>query len=216
MTQTLKTLGRPAFAGSFLTAVVLLAGCCLVLSSCSSKSTDVRPPIVQSVISDFDDGSLAGWTKLDPFGGTLQNPGDGGNPGGYLEVADEVSGGGWLAVIAPSEFNGDLSVFSGISWDEYIWPNTPAPNCCTFSIIEASDGTRYCAKDRSPKPEGAWQQRFIPFDDSSWTLSGTTGTQGFEDVLKDVATLMINMDVSQCSFRRESGIDNVTLLAEVD
>jgi len=34
------------------------------------------------ILFDFDDGTLQGWTAEPFFGGTLSNPGSGGNPGG--------------------------------------------------------------------------------------------------------------------------------------
>ena len=117
---------------------------------------------------------------------------------------------------APSKFSGNLSMYGAITWDEYIYPNSPSPNYCTYPMIEASDGTLYRVKDRNPREEGAWYQRSVPFDDSGWVLIQNTGSLSFAEVIEDVAAVMISMDVSRCSYRRESGIDNVNLVVDGD
>lgn len=216
MAHIFRTTAESALSRASRILTLMILGLLLIGPSCSDKVMDEPEPDTapQSVISDFDDGTAGGWTKRPNFGGTLENPGEGGNPSGYLQVADNTSGGGGLVAIAPPQFSGDLSVYSGIRWDEFIWPNSPSPNYCTYPIIEASDGTRYRLDDRSPRPEGAWHQRYVPLEASYWKLNETTGTTSFEDAIRDVAALMMSMDVSKCSYRKESGIDNVMLVVE--
>jgi len=74
------------------------------------------------IISDFNSGTVQGWTESNPlqggsFGGSLFAPSTGGNPGGYLLATDSVSGGGSLAARAPAPLSGDLTVFQEVSWD---------------------------------------------------------------------------------------------------
>jgi len=66
--------------------------------------------LANTVVSDFDDGTLDGWVK-DPDGdGTLSNPLSGGNPDGYLSCYDPAQGvNTWAA--APSKFLGDWSAY---------------------------------------------------------------------------------------------------------
>ena len=77
-----------------------------------------------TLVSDFDDGTLQGWVMGDPqgfgFQGTLFNDPSGGNPGGRMVATDTLQGGGGLWALAPSTISGDLSLFEGLQWDEFL------------------------------------------------------------------------------------------------
>ena len=83
---------------------ISLAIVCLLLVFTAANSR------AATVASDFDDGTMDGWSK-DPGGdGTLSNPLTGGNPNGYLACYDPAHGvNTWAA--APSKFLGDWSIY---------------------------------------------------------------------------------------------------------
>lgn len=61
----------------------------------------------------------------------------------------------------------------------------------------------------------SWNPRFVPFDDlSAWTLStGSTGSLTFNEVIRDVDALYIQMDVTlDAGGNREAGVDNVSAI----
>jgi hypothetical protein len=164
---------------------------------------------VEEISYDWCDRTLQGWTKEEPFGGQLKvNPGFG-NPRGSMFAID-TAGGGVLYARAPDEVSGDLSLFTGVHWDEYIQPQSFIRQA-TFIILEDDDGTRY----RSEIPRGseivigAWNSRFEPFDDpDAWVLFNG-GTSMFEDLIENVAALFISMDASeQNTGGVESWVDN--------
>lgn len=79
-----------------------------------------------SPISDFDDGTVQGWMIADPAYGYVDNPGTGGSPGGYLRAVD-TQGGGGVAAFAPAQFLGDLTSYSGIEYDAFVFNHVPPP-----------------------------------------------------------------------------------------
>lgn len=60
-----------------------------------------------------------------------------------------------------------------------------------------------------------WENRFIPFDFTSGLWNVGTGTDSFEEVLRNVVGLYIQMDVTQTNFGSlpEAIVDNITLAA---
>ncbi len=70
--------------------------------------TPVLKPILPKVASEFDNGSLEGWTFEESGGISLQ--GSDGNPGGYVRISD---GTGLTRAIAPPKFLGDWSGLNG-------------------------------------------------------------------------------------------------------
>lgn len=166
------------------------------------------------IVSDFDDGTRQGWTEKLPFGGTLTNPGSGGNPGGFLFATDNVPGGGGLWAVAPSSFLGDLSGFAGLQWDELVYVRGAGGSRTVEStelFITGASSTTYRLADRSPTIIGDWHTRFIAFNPSSFILS--SGSDSFDDVIRSVTELAIEMDTSTlANGGPESGIDNVQLV----
>lgn len=161
--------------------------------------------------SDFDDGTLQGWTRLEPFNGNLLNPGSGGNPGGFMKCEDTMAGGSALYAVAPPEFTGNLSGYTGIQWDEYLYYCSPAPSFPTFPSLFAvigGDTTIYYERARPVGPLGVWQPRSVPFTASAWERY--VGTASFEEVLANVTELRISMDCNTMC-RNEAGVDNIEL-----
>jgi hypothetical protein len=169
----------------------------------------VGPVLADNVVSDFEDGTLQGWTPEPPFNGELfvAPPG---NPGFSMQATDDLPGGGPLLARAPASYAGDLSGFIGISWDEYILDYGDPTIIATHVEIRGSDGTTY-RTDNTLGPTEVWNPRFVPFVEELWTLE--EGTASFLEVLENVEALLVQMDVTALDNGiLESRVDNVTLL----
>ena len=189
----------------WLMAVFL--GVCLVGISSSAQAF--------ILVSDFDDGTLQGWSKEPVFNGNLFNDPTGGNPNGFMVATDTVGGGGPLLAHAPSIFTGDLSIYDGFQWDEFIYNNGTATNGGTSARLRGIDGTVY-ESSRALGPVAQWHTKDIFFDDASdWTLR--SGSSSFFDVVSNVDALLFSLDTSiLANGNRESGIDNIGLLDRVN
>jgi hypothetical protein len=163
----------------------------------------------ENVVSDFDDGTLQGWTPEPPFYGDLfvATPG---NPGLSMQATDNLPMGGYLLARAPVSYTGDLSDRFGISWDEWVI-DYGAPTIYSTDVrIEGMDGTIY-RTDNAPDLMDAWNQRFARFEEEYWFLQ--EGSASFADVLQNVVALYMQMDVTALDNGiLESRVDNVTLL----
>src|SRR5512140_730929 len=73
------------------------------------------PGCLASIVSDFDDGSMEGWTVTGDVAG-VTNPGTGGNPGGYLRMVDRAVG-AVCYVYAPPKFLGNWHDKQSLSAD---------------------------------------------------------------------------------------------------
>jgi hypothetical protein len=178
-------------------AVLLLAG----------NTTGAAQPFC-----DFDDGTLQGWTKHGRFNGDLDNPGSGGNPGGFMHCGDTMAAGGTLQAAAPSEFTGDLSDYIGIEWDEYLYYCYPSPGQPTFPLLVGlvdSDTTIYQERWADEYPIEVWRARFVPFVSTAWER--ISGSADFQEVLQNVVALRMNMECNGMCYD-ESGIDNIGLV----
>jgi hypothetical protein len=169
--------------------------------------------------SDFDDGTLQDWSAInDPrsgqaFGGDLSVVVAGGNPGGFMKVRDLVSAGGGLVVANTPKFQGDLSIYTEVRWDEFLFDSPPVRKSTTAFLI-GSDNTVYESEgnDGPLGPVKVWRARSTLLEESAWTL--TFGSMSFPNVLAN-ARLGFNMDVSVTQVPNdESGIDNVLLVPE--
>lgn len=161
---------------------------------------------------DWNDGTLQGWIPESPFGGNLNVNPDFGNPGGSMFATDRVTGGSLLAR-APSDLSGDLSIYQGIAWDEFIPDRGSATTVSTFVLIRGTDGTLY-ETDRTVGPVNTWNSKFASFNDlSAWSLLGG-GTTSFSSVISEVDAVFISMDTSVLTRGAvESWVDNVVVNA---
>jgi hypothetical protein len=164
-----------------------------------------------TVIFDFNDETLQGWTPKAPFGGVLGVNTGFGNPGGSMFTTDTDSSSGGLFVLAPSILSGDLSIYNGIQWDEYV-PERASTTIATFIRLLGVDGTIY-ESDRTIELLSTWNTKFVSFDEpNSWTLATGSGNATFEDVISGVDSLYISLDTSTQSVGGiESWVDNVTV-----
>jgi hypothetical protein len=164
-----------------------------------------------NLISDFDDG-FQGWSKVEPFGGTLLIAGSGGNPGGFLTATDTAWGGNLFAR-HPMVFNFDAN--DVIVWDEYLYGNLPPQDSIgpgTLAVLFGADGTIFHQIEEllSYSPTDTWTTREVILD-SPGDWYRMTGTASFSEVLQN-ARIGFSMDISTRSTGvRESGIDNIRL-----
>lgn len=163
------------------------------------------------LVSDFDDGTLQGWSPEPFFGGNLLAQPTGGNPGGYMVATDTVPGGGCLCARAPGSVSGDLSLLGGIGWDEFSRADAVISSSV---IIEGTDGTQYGhSMGAAALPAGVWSPRFVSFEISGWVLRSGTGTAIFNDVVTNTIALFLDLDITlNASGNFEAGIDNVFLV----
>lgn len=154
------------------------------------------------------DSSLEGFTPglaAPVFDGALSYEPTGGNPGGFLRMADVRSGGSLLPVLAP--ISGDLSGFSGIRYDQRILQSLARRGIGVELRGANGDTFSYVAPLTAVD---VWTTQFADFgDESQW--SAAPGTSGLlADTLQDVSQVLFLMDVGP-TVRVESDLDNVTL-----
>ena len=156
-----------------------------------------------SVVSNFDDGTLDGWTASGD--GSISNPGSGGNPGGFLKATDPATGPNTWG-IAPSKFLGDWSSLNGagfISFDMILLsggpPTTEKPNV----YISGPGGSAICFADN--KITSLWQTFVFPIAESMWEIKGGS----WNTLLTNVTELKV--DLEQIQGKEVTGIDNVVL-----
>ncbi len=171
------------------------------------------PPGAQAfiLVSDFDDGTLQGWTKEPVFNGTLFVDSTGGNPDGFMVATDTVAGGGGLLAHAPGVLKGDLSIYQGLQWDEFVYNHGSSTTLGTFLRLRGIDGTVYDSS-HTRGTVGSWHTKSALFDNANdWTL--LTGSAAFSDVITNVDALFVSLDTSTlANGSRESGIDNIGFL----
>jgi len=163
--------------------------------------------------STFDDGTFQGWTPVHlPDAAEITVEPSGGNPGGFVHAVDTMAEGGTFWISAPAEFLGDLSGYSGLSWDERLLI-TDGLNRSTRAVLLGADNTTYI-NTVAPGDVGNWRKRFAAFDESEWE-HGLSGTMTFQEVLGNVVELWINLDVNVAAVPAlESDVDNITLVPE--
>ena len=193
--------------------------CCVVVWSCSIATLWAGQFVLANPLSDFDGGSLDGWVGIadprsgDAFHGFLSLEGAGGNPGGFMKMRDVTRDGGGLVAANSADFQGDLTGYVELRWDEFLY-SSPSVSKSTRAYLIGSDDTVYeSAGDSGPLgPEGVWYSRSATLSEVDWTLA--SGSMSFEDVLAD-ARIAFNMDVSTAQVpNNESGIDNIYLVPE--
>lgn len=164
---------------------------------------------------DWGNGTLQGWTAEPPFGGALGVDTTFGNPSGSLFATDTIGGGGSLFARAPAVLSGDLSIYSNITWDEYIPDRGSRTTLSTGLYLQGQDGTLYVS-DRTLSAKNAWNTRNVSFNDvSEWSL--VAGNVPFMDVLQNVKAVFFDMDTSvQASGGVESWLDNVRVSVDTN
>lgn len=153
--------------------------------------------------SDFDDGTLQGWTPGPNYGGNLINVNTG-NPGGAM-LGQDTTPGGILLARAPGEYSGNFNTVTMVRWDEYL----PASAILATRIgIQGPDGTIWLSS-RPAVENDVWRTHEQTFDDpGQWTQF--SGSASFETVRANVTAMFIDLEVS--TFFTEARIDNVQLI----
>jgi len=156
--------------------------------------------------SDFETGTLQGWTPEAPFGGNLYVT-TGGHPGYCMAADDTIAGGADLWARAPVQYTGDLSVYEKITWDEWV-PSLAQAR--TYVKLRGNDGTEYRSLYNIAQiPVAVWHPRTALLLPSEWVL--VSGSGSFHDVLANVDAMFIHMEV-QIWTATEARVDNVSLV----
>jgi len=199
-------LGNAQHEGKVAMKQILLTGCLATLVLLAISNTQA------ALISDFDDGTMQGWSKGDPlnlgsFGGTLSLVSSGGNPGGYLRATDTVVFGGSLAALAPTSLAGDLTPSGGLSWDVLL----PSGAVLSTSVrLEGHDGTFFQSDNTllATQPKNAWFTKTVDFASAAGWHVQDYGTASFASVVSNTKALYIELDVTAFT-TIEAGMDNV-------
>ena len=96
----------------------------------------------ETISFNFDDGTLQGWTKEEPFNGSLLVA-PVGNPGHAMAATDTAAAGGGLFARAPERFSGDLSNLVEISWDVFVPDYGQHTKVSTSARLRSANGTVY-------------------------------------------------------------------------
>ena len=166
---------------------------------------------VQTITSDFSDGTLQGWVLAQPTKGTVAINTTAGNPGYCLEATDTDALGTLLRIAAPARYTGNLAGAAAIQWDEYVPNNGDDTYQGTYVVLEGASGTQY----RSAGTLGtvnAWRQRYVALRANNWTLVTGTGSASFDNVLSDVRAMYVNLETSRAT-GLEARVDNIELIS---
>lgn len=161
-------------------------------------------PSQMDVISDFEDGTLQGWTLEEP-GAALIEVTPNGNPGFSLISTDIVFGLN-IAVTSPSPFTSDLPGFAEVRLDEFVYSDPdPDPVHGALVVLVCEDGTRWRANDRSILAIDSWATRVIPLTENYWENGADTGLS-FDQVLANLVQFRIDLDTLRTLTRERSAL----------
>lgn len=171
-----------------------------------------------TIVSDFDAGSLEGWSKGPGYNGSLFVDTATGNPGGSMAITDAIPAGGGLYAKAPPSYAGDLTAFAGIAWDRFV-PDRGGNTRNTGAVVLVG-GPQSTAYVYEPALVGlgSWVAEYVPFQSVHWgqldiAQLGATGADPFETVVQDVHSVYLAGDTSTlASGVLEIRLDNVTLI----
>ncbi len=163
------------------------------------------PAQAQSVSYGFDAGD-DGWTVFD--GGDLSWQATGGNPGGYLRIADSTSG-DFLAV-APAAVLGNRSSWLGatLAFDAKNINNV-APSWSDFGRVTLTGGGTNLSldvvADQQPPADGQWHRYSVQLSQDVWGPS-------LAMVLADLRGLSIKAEFHN-GINEVVGLDNISITA---
>lgn len=116
------------------------------------------------VVSNFDDGTLQGWTTVGENKG-VSTPLVGGNPGGCMKVIDKAASTACWA-LAPTQFLGDWRGKTGVSADLMQPSSTGSQSTGVRFQIEGPGGVYYYIFKE--KPPSTWRTFQVNLDPSLW------------------------------------------------
>lgn len=185
-----------------LVAMVALTGCTGFLGSDTVRST-------------FDNGT-ENWTVVgDAQGGQVEptQVSEGGNPGGYLEADDDVSGGVWYWN-ASRAYLGDKSTYVGGTLSFDLRQSATDSQFDATDVVLVSGDTRlgYDFGNASTHPKTNWTHYEVQLSADGWTnlSEDAPATEAdLERVLSDLDELRIRGEYREGS--DTGGIDTVEL-----
>ena len=178
----------------------LIVVCLLSATICIATTSET----LGVVMSDFESGNVDGWT-VSPDG-SVSRVGTGGNPGGYLRVDDDATGGhNWI--YAPVKFLGDWSSLEGeiLSVDAKAIFGEPTTNNMHFEISGPGGSAIH---DMGQMPTYNWETYATTLTPANWTVSAGN----WPAILTNVTMLRIEAEYytgdDACAF------DNIILTPE--
>ncbi len=170
----------------------------------------------EMVVSDFDDGTTQGWQLTEPaYSDLLIVPDSSG--GKALLGYDTTAGHGGPVLVSPASYTGDLSGYTALEWDEYIYyfGQDNAYRDTIFPVIRGPQDTWFFPVDTpSGGPFEVWTHRSIPLEASYWRKKSIDpGPLSFEEVISNVQSIELSM-VCNWLTQEEAIIDNITLVPE--
>ena len=159
------------------------------------------------VISSTFDTTAEGWTAT---GAAVTQEKTGGNPGGFLKIADTDTD--TVEVYPPFKFKGNLSAFDGglLTYEVKVFvPTTPLTSVGSgFGRIQLEGGGSNATFDYTPDPPvpgtASWKAYTVPMTAAAWR----TTEDNWQVVLSNVTNLHIILEPQNGG---TVGLDNVRL-----
>jgi len=161
--------------------------------------------LLGSVVSDFDDGTMQGWTATGDLQ-NLSNPGSGGNPGGYLRLGDRAVG-DICWVVAPSQFLGNWHGKTAVSVD-LIQPSYSGDQIATVELVMSRPGGTY-KRVFGERPPALWHVYGTALSEPLWTADAGAN---WDALLDNVTSFRIWMEFINGD--EVTGLDNVSLTGD--
>lgn len=181
------------------------------LSGCIAALTlaFVSPHAASAAVTSTFDTDAEGWTTAGDVA-SFTHQSSGGNPGGWLEIVDAVTG-AIFYLEAPEGFLGDRSAANGtdLSFDFQLVQSNGADlsGFATVTLVSSTDSASLDFGD-VPNQLGVWETYTQPLTATAWGKTETQWTNLLSDLTQvRIYAEMINGDETL-------GFDNFTLVPE--
>lgn len=155
---------------------------------------------VADVVSDFNDGTMQGWSVIG-YNKGISNPGTGGNPGGFVKAIDRVGSSDNLWAVAPSKYLGNWHNKAKVSADLIQLSFSGSQSSGVVFQLSGPGGVYTCVfKNR---PATAWSTFQADLNPALWKCKSGT----WDALLDNVTDFRILMEY--ISGDETNGIDNV-------
>jgi len=169
-----------------------------------------------ATISTFD-SSADGWTAVGDTAAPVTFIATGGNPGGFVQVEDSVSG-GVIYFVAPSKFLGNHSAAYGTNFQfDLMQFFTEAPDQFDDDDILLTGAGLTLAFDTATNPlNGAWSSYSVPLVETGWHLTNIAGPPPTQAQMQSVLGNLTSVEI-RGEFQTgpdTDSLDNVQLVPE--
>lgn len=172
--------------------------------------------LAHAATSTFDTGS-EGWTAVGDAAGPLTWSAMGGNPGGHVQIPDQVIG-GITYFVAPESFLGNQSSAYGtmLGFDlKQDYPGASNQFDSADVILQGGGLTLVYDTPYNP-PNGSWVSYAIPLAAGGWRIDSLSGAaasgEQIQSVLANLSSLRIRAEFQTGA--DTGSLDNVSLVPE--